>query len=87
MTYYRGTNNEGVVFALSNLPPEPPPSLTIIYANNQAIVSWPSSVSGWTLQTNNQLAAGAWGNYTGPIISNTMTNSPTKGNLFFRLKQ
>jgi uncharacterized repeat protein (TIGR03803 family) len=87
MTYYGGTNNEGVVFALSNLPPAPPPSLTIIYANNQAIVSWPSSVSGWILQTNNQLAAGAWGNYTGLIISNTMTNSPTKGNLFFRLKQ
>jgi uncharacterized repeat protein (TIGR03803 family) len=87
MTYYGGTNNEGVVFALSNLPPAPPPSLTIIYANNQAIVSWPSSVSGWTLQTNNQLAAGAWGNYSGPIISNTITNSPTKGNLFFRLKQ
>ena len=87
MTYYGGTNNEGVVFALSNLPPEPPPSLTIIYANNHAIVSWPASVSGWTLQTNNQLATGAWGNYSGPIISNTMTNSPTKGNLFFRLKQ
>jgi len=61
--------------------------LTIIYANNQAIVSWPSSVSGWTLQTNNQLAGGAWNNFSGPIISNTMTNSPTKGNLFFRLKQ
>jgi uncharacterized repeat protein (TIGR03803 family) len=87
MTYYGGTNNDGVVFTLSNLPSAPPPWLTIIYANHQAIVSWPSSVSGWTLQTNNQLAAGAWSNYSGPIISNTMTNSPTKGNLFFRLKQ
>ena len=87
MTYYGGTNNAGVVFTLSNLPPAPPPSLTIVYANHQAIVSWPASVSGWILQTNNQLAAGAWSNYSGPIISNTMTNSPTKGNLFFRLKQ
>jgi uncharacterized repeat protein (TIGR03803 family) len=87
MTEYGGTNNDGVVFALSIIPPVPPTSLTIIYADNQAIVSWPSSVSGWTLQTNNQLAAGTWGNYSGPIISNTMTNSPTKGNLFFRLKQ
>jgi uncharacterized repeat protein (TIGR03803 family) len=87
MTSYGGTNNYGVLFTLSNLPPAPPPSLSIIYANHQAIVSWPSSVSGWTLQTNNQLAAGAWSNYSGPIISNTMTNSPTKGNLFFRLKQ
>jgi uncharacterized repeat protein (TIGR03803 family) len=87
MTYYGGTNNAGVVFTLSNLPPAPPPWLTIVYANHQAIVSWPASVSGWTLQTNNQLAAGAWGNYSGPVISNTTTNSPTKGNLFFRLKQ
>ena len=87
MTYYGGASNKGVVFSLSDLPPAPPPSLTIIYANKHAIISWPSSVSGWTLQTNNNLATGGWGNYTGPIISNTMTNSATKGNLFFRLKQ
>jgi uncharacterized repeat protein (TIGR03803 family) len=86
MTYYGGTNNEGVVFTLSNLPPAPPTSLTIIYTNNQAIVSWPSSVSGCTLQTNNDLTKGTWSNYTGPIISNAVTNSPTKGNLFFRLR-
>ena len=86
MTFYGGTNNDGVVFALSNLPPALPTSLTIIYANKQAIVSWPSSVLGCTLQTNSNLATGTWGNYPGPIISNTVTNSPTKGNLFFRLR-
>ncbi|MBI3416461.1 MAG: hypothetical protein HY043_14290 [Verrucomicrobia bacterium] len=85
VTYYGGTNNYGVVFTLSNLPPEPPTSLTIKYLNQQAIVSWPTSVLGWTLQTNNNLATGTWGNYSGPIISNTVTNSPTQGNLFFRL--
>jgi hypothetical protein len=63
------------------------PLLTITYSGNQAIVSWPSSVTGWTLQTNNDLAAGAWGNYAGPIVNNRATNSPTAGNLFFRLKQ
>jgi uncharacterized repeat protein (TIGR03803 family) len=86
MTQQGGTKNQGVVFALSDLPPEPPTSLTNIYTNNQAIVSWLSSVSGWTLQTNNDLAKGTWSKYTGPIISNTVTNSPTKGNLFFRLR-
>ena len=84
VTYYGGANNKGVVFALSNLP-EPPTSLTIVHAGTQAIVSWPSSESGWTVQTNNNLATGTWGNYTGPIINNTVTNSATKGNLFFRL--
>jgi hypothetical protein len=63
------------------------PLLTITYAGNQAIVSWPSSVTGWTLQTNNNLATGTWGNYTGPISNNRVTNSTPAGNLFFRLKQ
>jgi len=85
MTEYGGTNNDGVVFALSIIPPEPSTSLTIIYNNNQAIVSWPSSVSGWTLQTNADLTRTNWGNYAGTIINNTATNSPVKGNLFFRL--
>jgi len=85
MTFYGGTNNSGVVFALSDSPPAPPTSLSIIYTDNQAIVSWPSSVSGWTLQTNHDLTTGSWQNYGGPVIGNTVTNSPTKENLFFRL--
>ena len=63
------------------------PTLTIAHAGNQAIVSWPPSVTGWTLQTNINLATPAWGNYLGTIVNNTATNSPPKGNLFFRLKQ
>jgi hypothetical protein len=63
------------------------PVLTITYSGNQAIVSWPSSVTGWTLQTNNNLATGSWGNYLGTVVNNSATNSPPKGNLFFRLTQ
>ena len=63
------------------------PLLSIIYSGNQAIVSWPPSVTGWTLQTNINLANGAWGNYLGGVVNNSVTNSPPKGNLFFRLKQ
>ena len=61
------------------------PLLTITYVGNQAIVSWSPSVTGWTLQTNNNLATGAWGNYSGLVVNNTVTNSPPIGNLFFRL--
>jgi hypothetical protein len=61
------------------------PLLTITYAGNQAIVSWSPSVTGWTLQTNNNLATGVWGNYAGPVVNNSATNSPPTGNLFFRL--
>jgi hypothetical protein len=71
--------------AFLNIMSEPAPSLTINYTNNQAIVSWPSSVLGWTLQTNNNLTTGNWGNYAGLVINNTVTNSTPTGNLFFRL--
>jgi hypothetical protein len=63
------------------------PLLTITYSSNQAIVSWPSSVTGWTLQTNNNLTTGIWNNYGGAVVNNSVTNSPPAGNLFFRLKQ
>jgi hypothetical protein len=63
------------------------PLLTITYSGNQAIVAWPASVTGWTLQTNNNLGAGTWGNYAGTIANNSVTNSQPNGNLYFRLKQ
>ena len=63
------------------------PLLTITYVGNQAILSWPSSVTGWTLQTNANLATPTWGNYLGTLSNNSVTNAPPKGNLFFRLKQ
>src|SRR5450432_2922398 len=63
------------------------PLLTITYSGNQAIISWPSSVTGWTLQTNKNLANGTWGNYAGSVVNNSATNSPPPGTLFFRLKQ
>ena len=61
------------------------PLLTITYSSNQAIVSWPSSVTGWTLQTNANLSIGNWVAYGGTILNNIVTNSPPMGNLFFRL--
>jgi hypothetical protein len=63
------------------------PLLTITYAGNQAIVSWSPSAAGWTLQTNTDLVTGAWGNYLGQVVNNSVTNSPPTGNVFFRLIQ
>jgi len=65
------------------------PTLTIIL-NPQPraiIVSWPYPSTGWTLQTNNNLATGTWGNYLGAVVNNSVTNSPPTGTVFFRLKQ
>jgi hypothetical protein len=63
------------------------PLLTITHIGNQAIVSWPASVTGWTLQTNGNLSTTNWVNYGGPIINNSLTNSPPKEYLYFRLIQ
>ena len=38
------------------------PTLTITYSGNQAVISWPASVTGFTLQTNTTLASGTWRN-------------------------
>jgi hypothetical protein len=61
------------------------PLLTITYFGNQAVISWPASITDYTLQTNNNLTTGTWGNYSGNVINNSVTNAPPKGNLFFRL--
>jgi hypothetical protein len=63
------------------------PLLAITYAGNQAIVSWNPSVTGWTLQTNNNLSTGTWGNYLGAVANNSVTNTSSTGTVFFRLKQ
>jgi len=61
--------------------------LTITFVGNQAVVSWDSSITGWTLQTNANLTTPTWGNFLGNVVNNSVTNSPSKGNVFFRLKQ
>ena len=65
------------------------PLLTITYAGNKAIVSWPSPSTGFVLQTNSNLVTGTWGNYGGIVGDNgtikTETNSAPIGKLFFRL--
>jgi len=63
------------------------PLLIITHVGNQAIVSWDTSATGWTLQTNNNLSTGTWGNYVGPVVNNSVTNAPLTGTVFFRLKQ
>ena len=63
------------------------PTLIITHIGSQAIVSWDPSATGWTLQTNNNLSTGTWGNYAGAVVNTSVTNSPPTGNVFFRLKQ
>ncbi|MGA2248510.1 MAG: sialidase family protein [Verrucomicrobiota bacterium] len=61
------------------------PMLGITFSGAQMVVSWPQSLTGWTLQTNANLALPVWGNYLGAIANNSTTNSTEEGSLFFRL--
>jgi hypothetical protein len=61
------------------------PYLAITASSHQVVISWPTSVTGWTLQTNSNLGAATWGNYTGPVVNNSVSNLPQAGNLFYRL--
>jgi|SRR5580704_1641473 hypothetical protein len=63
------------------------PLLTITFTNNAAVVSWPESATGWTLQTNSNVGTTNWSNYAGTVVNNTVTNTPPPGKLFFRLIQ
>jgi hypothetical protein len=49
------------------------PLLIITHVGNQAVVSWDPSATGWTLQTNNNLSTGTWGNYPGLVVNNSAT--------------
>lgn len=88
MEFFRNVGSDNDSFIDDNvltIASGPAPILSISNIANRAVVSWPASVTGWTLQTNVNLATGIWGNYTGTVINNRATNSPPAGTLFFRL--
>ena len=66
------------------------PLLTIHFTTgNRAVVSWPSSSTGFTLQQNANLNTGSWGTPSEAVTDNGTNkfitlNSPT-GNRFYRL--
>jgi hypothetical protein len=66
---------------------DPPETPTVL---DNVVVSWPSSATGYVLQTNTDLTTTNWGDYTGTVDSNGGMNSVTfkksDGSLFFRLK-
>jgi len=66
------------------------PVLKIAPAGNQLIISWPeSAATGFTLQTNGDVAAPNWNAYGGTISTNggteSVTINPQADTLFFRL--
>jgi hypothetical protein len=71
---------------LSILLTDPPEDVNL----DTVVVSWPSTATGFVLQTNSDLTTTNWSDYTGPVNSNGGINSvslnKSTGSLFFRLK-
>jgi hypothetical protein len=78
--------------------PSDPPTLSLMLTDppentnvlDNVVVSWPSSTTGFVLQTNSDLTTTNWGDYTGTVDSsggiNSVTFKKSDGFLFFRLK-
>jgi len=67
------------------------PSLEIVSASNQILISWTALVPDYILQTSTNLSAGSWNNITNGISNNgtnyVFTNSVSSQAAFYRLKQ
>ena len=66
-------------------PVEPPPILTITVAGTNVTISWPATVTGWTLKSSATLASGSWQDVPG-VVNNSVTQ-PVNGTRFYRLEK
>lgn len=78
-------NNGVVALAITNAPP-PAPELTATISGGQITISWPTSVTDYTLQFTPSLAPANWQNVTTPTNAfNSVTESAGSGMKFYRL--
>jgi len=74
---------------VTSIGPTQAPRLSVVIASTNVILSWPSSFTGFVLQQNGSLNTTNWTNSNFIIGNNgttqTATNSPVSGPLFFRL--
>jgi sugar lactone lactonase YvrE len=81
--YLNNTIRMGVPSAVTN----PPPALQIASAGGAAFVLWPSSASGYVLQTTTNVDAGPWVTVTDGITTNLVFSGPmTNAQNFYRLQ-
>ena len=68
-----------------------PPTLSSTLAGTQNVISWPAWATGYQLLANTNLSAAGWAPVTNFSMlagyQNVVTNNPTGGDLFYRLRQ
>ncbi len=82
-------NNGVVAFAITNAPAVVP-RLTAALSNGQIILSWPSSATGYILESTSSLSPISWSTNSTPVVpqngSNTVTENASGNTKFYRLK-
>ena len=68
-----------------------PPTVSFIQGNNNVVITWPTNVGGYTVQTTPSLASPiSWSSLPPPYVVGgkyAVTNSTTSGNTFYRLRK
>jgi hypothetical protein len=88
MAQRAGIEGGGTLFSIS-LPPVDVPSLTMVISGTNASLSWPTNVTGFTLQSTTDLASGAWTAVPTPPVpvngQNTVSDPLSGMQRFYRL--
>jgi hypothetical protein len=64
----------------------PGPSLSASLSVNNLTISWPTGVTGYTLESTDSLTNPSWG-AVGGVVNNSVTVTIAPGNKFYRLRQ
>jgi hypothetical protein len=81
--YQAGLAGKGVLQAGDFLTP---PTLSVTLSGKNVVISWPSSYTGYTLESTPALSGATWQAVSG-VSGNTATIPIGVGNSFFRLRQ
>lgn len=87
---YGGSSGNGTIFSITL-----PPHLALTMSSSNAVLSWPTNFTGYTLQHGAGLGSTGWTTYNlqaPPVISNgqfmvTIPNTSTNAQQFFRLRR
>jgi hypothetical protein len=81
-----GPSANGIPVVLSVAAPATPPSLTVTRSGASITLSWPSTETGYTLESSATVPASAWTPVAG-VANNSVTIPASTGTSFYRLRQ
>ncbi|PYJ79539.1 MAG: hypothetical protein DME22_25305 [Verrucomicrobia bacterium] len=80
------TAAETTLYTVISTPVGAAPALTAVRSGNSLVISWPASVTGFTLESTGSLPAPSW-TTVGGVVNNSATITIGSGNKFYRLRQ